>query len=331
MKFTNYYGIDISKSKFDVVDQSGVHTQYSNDLAGFEMFSKALEEGSCCVMESTGVYHQQLANYLCSKDIYTSVVNPIVTKRFMQLHLRRHKTDKADAEMLCAYAQQYAAPRYTPPPAYLSACRMLFDNMELLLKTRTMYRNRIHASEAQYGKESKCTRVLFERMIRLVNKELKALERRLYDILQQESGELFTRIQSIPGIGKKTAVMLVLLSDNFTKFATAKQFICYVGLSPIERSSGSTIHGMPRISKQGNPLMRKLLFMCSFQASKHNAACRSLFHRIVSKGKCKKVALIAVANKLIKQAFGIAKSGLVYDPEYRSTYSGKNGPAIDFK
>lgn len=116
MKFTNYYGIDISKSKFDVVDQSGVYHQYSNDLSGFKGFVSSLGDGSCCVMESTGVYHQQLANYLSAKGLYVSVVNPIVTKRFMQMHLRRHKTDKADAAMICLYAQQYLAPQYKAPP-----------------------------------------------------------------------------------------------------------------------------------------------------------------------------------------------------------------------
>ena len=58
--------------------------------------------------------------------------------------------------------------------------------------------------------------------------------------------------------------------------------------------------------------------MCSFNACKTNKACRELYQRIIVKGKSKKLALIAVANELIKQAFAIAKSGLVYDENYRS-------------
>lgn len=319
MEFTNYYGIDISKDTFDVMDRSGLHSKYSNDLKGFKAFYDSLSIGSCCLMESTGSYHQQLANFLSSKEVYVSVINPIVTKRFMQMQLRRHKTDKADAGMLCLYAQHYVSARYTPPPAYLEECRMLFDDMDLLVKTRTMYSNRIHASGSHYGKLSKSSSCRFKRMIREVNKSIQQIESRIASLLSSECGDVFSRIQSIPGIGKKTAVLFLLLTENFTKFATAKQFICYVGMSPSERSSGTSIRGVSRISKQGNPTIRKLLFMCSIQASKHNDSCRALFHRIVSKGKCKKVALIAVANKLIKQVFSIAKSGLVYDPEYRSS------------
>lgn len=77
--------------------------------------------------------------------------------------------------------------------------------------------------------------------------------------------------------------------------------------------------GRPRISKIGNQKLRNLLFMCSFTACKHNKACKAIYDRIVGKGKSKKLALMAVCNKLLKQAFAVAKSGLIYDENYRST------------
>ena len=85
------------------------------------------------------------------------------------------------------------------------------------------------------------------------------------------------------------------------------------------RQSGSSIKGRQRISKIGNQKLRNLLFMCSFNACKYNKACKDLYERIVAKGKSKKLALIAVCNKLLKQAFAIAKLGLIYDAEYKST------------
>lgn len=68
----------------------------------------------------------------------------------------------------------------------------------------------------------------------------------------------------------------------------------------------------------GNRNIRKLLFMCSFTASRHNKACKEIYQRLTNKGKSKKLALIAVSNKLLKQSFAIAKSGLIYDQNYRS-------------
>ena len=58
--------------------------------------------------------------------------------------------------------------------------------------------------------------------------------------------------------------------------------------------------------------------MCSFNACKYNAACKALFDRIVAKGKSKKLALIAVCNKLLKQAFSIVKNKLPYNVGHRS-------------
>ncbi len=68
----------------------------------------------------------------------------------------------------------------------------------------------------------------------------------------------------------------------------------------------------------GNPLVRKKLYMCSLQASRYNKTCMDLYQRLLAKGKSKKLALIAVANKLVKIIFAIAKSGLPYDREYKS-------------
>ena len=65
------------------------------------------------------------------------------------------------------------------------------------------------------------------------------------------------------------------------------------------------------------PIWQNLLFMCSFTACKHNKACKQMYDRIVAKGKSKKLALIAICNKLLKQAFAIAKSGLMYDDTYK--------------
>jgi transposase len=77
---------------------------------------------------------------------------------------------------------------------------------------------------------------------------------------------LFLVLQTIPGIGKSTAMHLIVVSDGFRKFENAKQFTCYIGLSPVEILSGSSVNGKTSISKQGNGKVRNLLFLCSFNA-----------------------------------------------------------------
>jgi len=111
---------------------------------------------------------------------------------------------------------------------------------------------------------------------------------------------------------------LIVSTDSFKKFETASQLCSYVGITPTIRESGSSVRGRSRISKVGNRKLRNLLFLCSFNACKHNKACKEVYERIVNKGKSKKLALIAVSNKLLKQSFATAKPGRPYDETYVS-------------
>lgn len=317
-KFKHYYGIDISKDVFDVIDQDGKYNQFENNKKGFELFVKMVDEEACVVMEATGVYHVQLADFLFEKSVFVSVVNPLVIKRFIQMNLRRLKTDKADAQMICKYAMSQELKAYKPSPVFIKESRIIVENIDLIIKSRTMLKNRVHALKHKSSKNRSAIIQPILDSIKSLDKQIKKLEIELENLIKMNFSELYSLLKSIPGIGKSTALFFIVLTEGFEKFESAKQFTSYVGLSPSEKSSGSSVRGSSSISKQGNPKIRNLLFMCSFNACKSNKACRELFTRIVSKGKSKKLALIAVANKLIKQAFAIAKSRIPYDPNFRS-------------
>jgi transposase len=137
-------------------------------------------------------------------------------------------------------------------------------------------------------------------------------------LVKQEHQEQLTLLKSIPGLGVKTAMFLIVVTDGFKKFENASQLCSYVGITPTIRESGSSVRGRSRISKVGNKKLRNLLFLCAFSACKHNKACKEIYDRITNKGKSKKLALIAVSNKLLKQAFAIAKSGNPYDESFVS-------------
>jgi transposase len=76
-KDTSYFGIDISKDVFDMMNQQGTHYQFKNTQKGFIDFLNILDKNSHCVMESTGYYHYQLAYYLVENSIKVSVENPL--------------------------------------------------------------------------------------------------------------------------------------------------------------------------------------------------------------------------------------------------------------
>ncbi|SCN47880.1 Mobile element protein [methanotrophic endosymbiont of Bathymodiolus azoricus (Menez Gwen)] len=184
-------------------------------------------------------------------------------------------------------------------------------------KQSTMLKNKIHG-EAVLGNPSKLVTSSLKCSLRNVKKQIEKVESALLILVKEVHQDVLTRLKTIPGIGDKTAIMLVVLTDGFDRFKSGSELCSYAGLTPVIRQSGSSVKGRPRISKIGNQKLRNLLFMCSFNACKYNKACKAIYDRIVAKGKSKKLALMAVCNKLLKQAFAIAKSGLIYDDTYRS-------------
>ena len=118
-KIKEFFGIDISKDVFDVVDASNKHHQFKNDPSGYKEFSKLLSEKSHCVMEATGSYYQGLATWLYDSSIIVSVVNPLSVKRFIQMRLKTSKTDKMDAQMIRMYGESEQPKLWNPPSKFI--------------------------------------------------------------------------------------------------------------------------------------------------------------------------------------------------------------------
>ena len=317
-KDIKYFGIDISHLVFDVTDSDGNYYQFKNNPSGFKKFVKLMEIDSHCVMEATGYYHYQLAYYLLESGVKVSVENPLAVKRFIQMKLSKIKTDKSDSRLICEYAKQVDMKLWQGNSKHQTECLQMTRLLSVYTKQSTMLKNKLHG-EAVLGNPSKAVVSSLKRSLKQLQKEIKSLEDTLLILVKQTHQDLLTRLKSIPGIGPKTAIMLVVLTGGFDRFSSASELCSYAGLTPVIRQSGTSVKGRSRISKIGNQKLRNLLFMCSFNACKYNKACRDLYERIVAKGKSKKLALIAVCNKLLKQAFAIAKSGLIYHDAYRST------------
>ena len=305
-------GIDISKRVFDVVDENGDHVVYSNDYKGFKLFLKRVSKTSYCVMEATGYYYSQLAYFLLEHEVAVSVVNPLSVKRFIQMKLVKVKTDKADAKQIQLYGESVDLDLWKGQSKHQRESLQIMRLLDIYVKQSTMLKNKLEGEEA-LGMPSKDVLRSIRRSLKSLEKEVKILEVRLEGLVKADHQELLTVLQSIPGVGKKTSVMLAVITDGFDRFGRASELCSYAGITPVIRESGSSVRGKAHISKVGNGKLRNLLFMCSFTASKHNKGCRELYHRLVAKGKSKKLALLAVCNKLLKQAFALAKSKLFYD------------------
>ncbi|TSJ80940.1 MAG: transposase [Candidatus Cardinium sp.] len=134
----------------------------------------------------------------------------------------------------------------------------------------------------------------------------------MLSITQEHYKEIYKRISSIKGIGDRTTMELIVSTGGGKHFQSAKQFSKYVGLAPVYEHSGTSIRKKGYINRHGNPGLRSLLYMASWPAIRFNKACKAFYERLKERGKPSKVALIAVANKLIRQIFAIIRDNTFY-------------------
>lgn len=315
-KSNEFIGIDVSKSSLDIYDGKTFH-QLKNNLSGFKELLKMSSKDSHFVMEATGYYHLRLAYFLLESGRAVSIENPLKIKRFIQMKLSKIKTDKSDAKYIYEYALNQSPDLWKGESKSQQESLQILGLLSVYTKQSTQIKNKIHG-EVVLGKPSKVVLDSLRRHLKRTISEIEKLEKYLECLVKESHQESLTLLKTIPGIGTKTALMLLVFTDGFNRFSSAQELCCYSGLTPIIRESGSSVKGRSRISKMGNSKLRNLLFMCSFNACKYNKTCKALYERLVAKGKSKKLALIAVCNKLLKQAFGIVKSGLPYDENFVS-------------
>lgn len=312
-KFT---GIDISKQSFDVsFSENGKwqHHVLENSVSGFKKLLKLLSPADWAVMEASGSYYLPLAEYLSMNGIKVCVVNPLVIKRFSQTNLYRAKTDKKDAQTIAEYAAKYELKQWSAESNNTKKLRQLYTRIEMLQKQVDQNRKQLEAFLCSGFLDTILKREISSSIKYLENK-IELLEKEMDRISLEEYADTLEVLQSIPGVGKKTAMMMCLITSNFEKFSHYKQLIAFVGFSPRVYQSGSSVRAKGHICKMGKAQIRKLLYLCSWSAKRCNKACKDMYERLKSKGKPERVIKIAIANKLIKQIFAIGKSKIKYQP-----------------
>lgn len=309
METAYYVGIDISKRFFDVAlpgKDKYHHLQLDNRQQGFEQLLSQLKGAhAVCVMEASGPYYLSLATFLHSKGVGVAVVNPLVVRRFCQMRLTRAKTDKKDAVMIAQYGRAEQPGLWEPEPRHITELKQLQTVAEGLGKTLHQHQQQLEALE-QSPHVSKQAAASLRQLIGHTQQELSKVEQQMQLFIARHHGRLQEQVSSIPGLGKKSSLLLIILSGGFTRFAHSRQLISYLGLSPRIYESGTSIRGRARICKMGMSRARAVLYVCAWSAIKCNKACRELYERLLAKGKAKKLALVAVANKLVRQAFAVA-------------------------
>lgn len=242
------------------------------------------------------------------------VVNPRAARKFADACLQRSSTDTTMAVALREYAARMQFVPWTPPTAAVREVRAIARRMAALTLDKTRELNRQHAA----GASAETPAVI----VNDVAVNVRHLERRIAELQRHAAARItadaqlqrvYQRLLSVCGIAETTAIqllgeLLVLPADM-----SARQWVAHSGLDVRHIDSGTSVHKVPRISKQGNAHLRRILYMPALVAIRHQPHVRAFYEQLLAAGKLPMQAVVAVMRKLLHAIWGMLKTNSDFD------------------
>lgn len=244
---------------------------------------------------------------------------------------RKAKTDKKDAELLLRLLLEKRFPRIWVPSVEQRDARQLVLHRHRLVQTRTRAKNQLQAiarNEGLFAQRRVWSQAGQTELMNLSLSPWATVRRRDW---QELLGELTQRIDPLdgalkqqaeqrpevrllmthPGVGPVVAMAFVLTICEPGRFQTSKQVAAYLGLVPLEQSSGKQRQRLGHITKQGNSLLRGLLTEAAHIAVRYDPQWKRKYLRLAMK-KNRSIAAVAVARCLAIRLWWMWKLGLDY-------------------
>ena len=330
METLYFLGIDISKKKFDAaltIDGKHFHeAQIENTSAAIQLFFRNLKKqlsslnGLIVCLEHTGIYSMPLLDFLVKNNIKVSVEPALQIKQSQGM--TRGKNDKVDAKRIAIYASKNRESlRFWQPQRHcIQRLKALLALRERLVKTKVQLEVPINES-AEFVASSILKEVLTHcrGTLRALQSDIQRTEKEIEAIVwgDEHLSQQCKLATSVPGVGKITALNIIISTHEFSRIQDAKKFACYAGIAPFEHSSGSSLRGKTRVSKMANMTLKKLLHLAAMSAIQCSDELKIFYKRKVDAGKNKMSVINAVRNKLISRVFACIKNKRMYQKVYQ--------------
>jgi transposase len=321
---TAVVGIDVSRDTLDacllLADGTTREATFGNDRRGHaalpawaDRYARGAAVHFC--LEATGPYSEAPATALADAGRLVSVVNP-ARVRYAGLALGRgNKTDKADARLIAEYAAREHPPAWQPPPPAVRELQALVRRIDDLTEAAAREKGRL-ASPALTADVRKSV----ERTLRLLEREAARVRAAADGLIAATPTLAADRalLETVPGVGRRTATTILAELPAVDRLPSAESAAAYCGLAPTEFRSGTSVRKRTRLSKAGNPRLRKALFLPTQAAVRFNPVLAGFFARLVAAGKTKMQAVGACMRKLVMICYGVLKNRAAFDPGWAS-------------
>jgi transposase len=288
-------GVDVSKLWLDAhVLPFGQSLRVPNTREGIRKLKRWLRAFDLLliVVEATGKWHRALHRSLDASGLAVAVVDPFRVRMFAKAQGILAKTDRLDARVLAQFAALMTPASRPPAPELLEELAELVAARDHAVIEETALKNQLAAAASAFLK-----RQLPKRIASLA-KAIAALECEILARIRTDAAlaRRYAILTSIPGIGFVAAATLIAGLAELGA-CNAKQIGMLAGLAPIADDSGQR-QGV-RVVWGGRARIRRVLYLAALSAARYNADLTAFYRRLVSNGKSAKLAVVAVARKLV--------------------------------
>lgn len=305
-----YIGIDVSQGHLDVhVRPANLHHRFDNNQEGVAQFLDWIRPHAAerIVCESTGPYQKQLIRALLAEGLPAVVANPRQVRDFAKGMGQLAKTDAVDAAIIAHFAELVPTTVRPLPSPELSELRELYDRRGQLVRMLAVEKNHRHA--ATHG--SAKVRKNIDKHIVYLETQIKTLEGRMDRIV--ESSDAFKAqneiLQSITGIGPQVSRTLIAYLPELGQ-RSRQSITALVGLAPFNDDSGQ--HSGARHIRGGRAKVRIGLYQAAIAAIRCCPSMKAFYASLKARGKASKVAIVAVARKILVLANALIRDNRKY-------------------
>jgi transposase len=318
-KFDYYIGIDVSKLTLDITvlyeRENSTKTDYykieNNEKSIAQFVKKKLSnlksEQILFCFEDTGIYSLPLAYYLSRNNIAYWQVAGIEIKR--SKGITRGKSDKIDSKdiALYAYVHVHKFRQSNVSSNSVHQLRLLFTEREKVLKSLASFEKTSENKGFVPKEVLKSVEKINKTMIGQLKKMQKQIETKMLTVITSEDNlnHQFRVITSIPGVGRQTAIYLIIVTKGFETFKNWRQVACYAGVAPFPYQSGTSIQGRNKVHHFADKKLKSLLNMCAIAAIQCDKEIRTYYDRKVKEGKSKMLVINNVRCKLLARIFAV--------------------------
>ena len=293
---TRVIGIDVAKDKIDVSDANGkIKKEVKNSTASIvkQIVRKIDQPGETFVVcEATGGYERRLVKAIQEAGIAVCVANPLQVRQFGKGIGVLEKTDRIDAALLRQFGEVVDLQPTAPKSPEHEHHEALVRRREQLMMTINQEQNR----RAQT--DDLVIRRMIDATLKLLKTQQDSIDEQIEAFLKKEAETNHTvdLIQSVPGVGIVTTSTLI---SDLPELGTLNrlEIAKLAGVAPIANQSGK--RDRKRSIFGGRSHVRRVLYMATLVATRHNHVIKKFYARLLKAGKLKKVALVACMRKLL--------------------------------